>query len=108
LSPTCHATIEAEANYAASQLLFLQDRFVAEAMSLPVSMDSLKILKQRFGNSNASTLWRMVEQYAGPHPLLGIVSEHPHRLRTRPKRRLNHNGLKSVRVASVQCNQRRF
>jgi Zn-dependent peptidase ImmA (M78 family) len=80
LSPTCHATIEAEANYAASQLLFLQDRFVAEAMSLPVSMDSLKVLRQRFGNSNASTLWRMVEQYAGSHPLLGIVSEHPHRL----------------------------
>ena len=80
LSPTCHAAIEAEANYADGQLLFMQDRFVADAMSLPVSMDSLKTLKQRFGNSNASTLWRMVEQYAGSHPLLGIVSEHPHRL----------------------------
>ncbi len=80
LSPSCHAAIEAEANYAAGQLLFLQDRFVAELMSLPISMASLQILKKRFGNSNASTLWRMVEEYAGPHPLLGIVSEHPHRL----------------------------
>lgn len=80
LSLSCHATIETEANYAAGQLLFLQDRFVTELMSLPVSMATLKILKQRFGNSNASTLWRMVEQHAGPHPLLGIVSEHPHRL----------------------------
>ncbi len=80
LSPSCHATIEAEANYAAGQLLFMQDRFVAELMSLPISIASLKLLHKRFGNSNASTLWRMVEQYAGPHPLLGIVSEHPHRL----------------------------
>lgn len=78
LNPDCHATIEAEANYAAGQLLFLQNRFVEEAMSLPVCMDSVKLLKGRFGNSNASTLWRFVEQYAGPQPLLGIVSEHPH------------------------------
>lgn len=78
LNPTCHAIIEAEANYAAGQLLFLQERFVRELMSLPISMDSLKIHKKRFGNSNASTLFRMVEQYAGPQPLLGIVSEHPH------------------------------
>lgn len=80
LSPSCHAKIEAEANYATGQLLFLQDRFVAEMMSLPISIASLKTLHKRFGNSNASTLWRMVEQYAGPHPLLGIVSDHPHRL----------------------------
>jgi Zn-dependent peptidase ImmA (M78 family) len=80
LSPTCHAAIEAEANYAAGQLLFLQDRFIAELMSSPISMKSLKNLHKRYGNSNASTLWRMVEQYAGPHPVLGIVSEHPHRL----------------------------
>ena len=80
LNPACHAIIEAEANYAAGQLLFLQQRFVDEAGSLPASMASLKLLKQRFGNSNASTLWRLVEEYPGPEPLLGIVSEHPHRL----------------------------
>lgn len=80
LSPTCHAIIEAEANYADGQLLFLQGRFVEELMSLPFSMQSMQTLKKRFGNSNASTLWRMVEEYVGPHPVLGIVSEHPHRL----------------------------
>lgn len=80
LSPACHAAIEAEANYAAGHLLFMQDRFAAELMSSPLSMASLKALHQRFGNSHASTLWRMVEQYAGPHPLIGIVSEHPHYL----------------------------
>lgn len=80
LSPDCHATIEAEANYAAGRLLFLQDRFVNEARSMPISLDTLRILKERFGNSNASTLWRMVEECAGGTPLVGIVSEHPHRL----------------------------
>jgi Zn-dependent peptidase ImmA (M78 family) len=80
LSPTCHAVIEAEANYAAGQLLFLQERFVEEARSVPVSLNSLKGLSQRFGNSNASTLWRFVEECAGATPVVGIVSEHPHRL----------------------------
>lgn len=80
LSLDCHAAIEAEANYAAGQLLFLQKRFVEEAMSLPVSIASIKHLKQQFGNSNASTLWRFVEQHAGAAPLVGIVSDHPHRL----------------------------
>ena len=37
LSPTCQAKIEAEANYADGQLLFMQDRFVDEAMAMPVS-----------------------------------------------------------------------
>ncbi len=80
LSPDCHATIEAEANFAAGQLLFMQERFIEEARSVPVSLDSLKRLHQRFGNSNASTLWRLVEECAGTTPMVGIVSEHPHRL----------------------------
>ncbi|MCH8062799.1 MAG: ImmA/IrrE family metallo-endopeptidase, partial [Chloroflexi bacterium] len=33
LSPACHATIEAEANYTCGQLLFLRERFVDEVMS---------------------------------------------------------------------------
>jgi Zn-dependent peptidase ImmA (M78 family) len=80
LSPTCHAIIEAEANYAAGQLLFMQKRFVDEARSTPLSLESLKVLAQRFGNSNVSTLWRLVEECAGSTPIVGIVSEHPHRL----------------------------
>lgn len=80
LSPACHAIIEAEANYATGQLLFLQDRFIEEARSVPISLASLKSLKVRFGNSNVSTLWRLVEECAGTSPVVGIVSEHPHRL----------------------------
>lgn len=78
LSPTCQAKIEAEANYADGQLLFMQNRFVEESMAMPVSIESVKKLKQKFGNSNASTLYRLVEEYRGPEPLVGIVSEHPH------------------------------
>jgi len=77
LSLACHATIEAEANYAGGQLLFLQDRFIEEAMSRPVTMETIKILKGIFGNTWTSTLWRFIEQYRGPEPLVGVVSVHP-------------------------------
>jgi len=80
LSQGCHATIEAEANYAAGQLLFMQDRFMEEARSMPMSISSLKLLQNRFENSSTSTLWRLVEECAGPKPVVAIVSEHPHRL----------------------------
>lgn len=79
LSPSCHAIIEAEANYASGQLLFMQDRFIEEARASPVSLTLQRALAKRFGNSNASTLWRLVEECAGTTPLVGIVSEHPHR-----------------------------
>ncbi|GAA4446223.1 hypothetical protein [Novipirellula rosea] len=80
LSPACHATIEAEANYACGQLLFLQNRFVEEAMDMPVSMATIKQLKTTFDNTWTSTLWRYVEDYRGPEPMVGIVCPHPRRL----------------------------
>ncbi len=78
LSPSCHAKIEAEANYACGQLLFMQDRFVEELMSRPMKLSSLESHTKTFRNSKASTLWRMVEEYKGSHAVVGIVSEHPH------------------------------
>lgn len=80
LSPACHATIEAEANYACGQLLFLQERFVDEMMSLSLTIDSVNYLADLFGNTRTSTLWRLVEQYRGSKPIVGIVSCHPIRL----------------------------
>ena len=77
LNPSCHATIEAEANYAAGQLLFLKDRFVAEAMSSELSFKNVKRLQRSFKNTLTSTLWRYVEEYRGDDPLIGIVSGHP-------------------------------
>lgn len=79
LSRSCYAQIEAEANFACGQLLFLQDRFVEEANSLPLKFDSVKTLKGRFGNTQTSTLWRLVEEYRGAKALVGIISVHPRR-----------------------------
>src|SRR5690606_37942068 len=77
LSPACHAKIEAEANYTSGQLVFMQERFVEELMGLPLSIDSLRQHSSTFGNSKATTLWRMVEEYQGAQAVVGIVSGHP-------------------------------
>ncbi len=42
LTPSCHSKIEAEANYGCGQLVFLQNRFVDEAMSYSPSIESVK------------------------------------------------------------------
>ena len=46
-------------------------------MSYTPSIESVKILKQSFGNSHTATLWRLVEKYRGQEPIVGIVSGHP-------------------------------
>ncbi len=77
LSPACHAVIEAEANFACGQLLFLQQRFVDDAMSLAVEFKSISALHARYGNTLTSTLWRFIESHQGSRPLVAIVSSHP-------------------------------
>lgn len=78
LTPTCHAQIEHEANYAAGRLLFLGGRFADEARSSPPSLDTIRRLSKTFGNTMTSTLWRYVEQAHGEKPLVALVSGHPH------------------------------
>jgi Zn-dependent peptidase ImmA (M78 family) len=78
LNPMCHAKIEAEANYASGQLLFLKDRFVEQLMSKQLDFQHLKNLSTSFGNTMTTTLWRLVEEYRGPEAVVGIVSGHPH------------------------------
>jgi hypothetical protein len=77
LTPACHEQIEAEANYAAGQLLFLQDQFLEEARSLSPNLDSVKALKERYQNTITTTLWRYVE--LNPGLVVGAISGHPHR-----------------------------
>ena len=48
LDPACHAVIEAEANYGAGRLLFLQDQFSLEARALPLSFTSIIDLSRRY------------------------------------------------------------
>lgn len=78
LTPACHEVMEAEANYAAGQLLFLADRFRAEAISVPPSLDLVRKLSKTFGNTVTSTLWRLVEQAHGDRPMVALVTGHPH------------------------------
>ncbi len=61
LDPICHAIVEAEANYTASQLLFLQQRFSQEARDGVLEFKTINAISRRFGNTLTTTFWRMVE-----------------------------------------------
>lgn len=78
LDPECHATLEAEANYGAGRLLFLQDRFATEARDMVMSFDSIRQLAKRYNNSIVSTFWRAVEERNPSTPVFGMISVHPH------------------------------
>lgn len=77
LDPVCHAIVEAEANYAASRLLFLQGRFAADARDVELSFKSINSLAKRYGNTITSTLWRIVEDREPNRPIFGMVTAHP-------------------------------
>ncbi len=78
LLPECRATLEAEANYGAGRLLFLQDRLALEAKDLALNFSSVKQLAVRYRNSIQSTFWRMVEDRDPAVPTFGVISVHPH------------------------------
>jgi hypothetical protein len=78
LRPESHAQMEAEANFAAGQLLFLQGRFGDEANDVPFGINAVTTLSGRYGNTITSTLWRYVEHAFPSIPVLGVVSGHPH------------------------------
>ena len=78
LDPTCHAVLEAEANYGAGRLLFLDEKFGVEARDLALSFKSIKLLQKRYDNSIISTFWRIVEDRNPLQPVFGMVSIHPH------------------------------
>lgn len=75
LSLECHEQVEAEANYAAGQLIFLRSRFREEFLSSAASMKSVRSLADRYGNTITSTLWRAVETMEVP--AFGLVGAHP-------------------------------
>ena len=77
LTPSCHQQIEAEANYAAGQLLFLGNRFVVESQSLSPGIEAVRTLQDRYSNTLTTTLWRYVE--LSSNAVVGAISGHPHR-----------------------------
>lgn len=78
LAPACHDKLEAEANYAAGRLLFLGDRFIEECASVAPGFDTLKQLKDRFGNTFSTTLWRSIMVWGRETPVVGLITGHPH------------------------------
>jgi hypothetical protein len=77
IDPFCHDHLETEANFAAGQLLFMQDRFKNEAVDSPISLQSIRNLSKIFQNTLTSTLWRFVEEACQGLPAIGIVCSHP-------------------------------
>ena len=77
LDPRCQAMIEAEANYGAGQLLFLQGRFVGDARDCDLTWKNLQALKNRYRNTLTTTLWHAVEERDPDAPLLGLIGRHP-------------------------------
>jgi hypothetical protein len=76
LTPGCALQLEAEANFGAGRLLFLQDKFRSHLGGGRTSLDEIKELATCFGNSITSTMWRAIETV--DYPALGIISDHPH------------------------------
>lgn len=84
LTPTCHAIMEAEANYAAGQLLFLAELFRTDACDSEPSLQHVRQLSERFGNTMTSTLWRFIEQGHSGRPMVALVTGHPHPAKRKP------------------------
>ena len=85
LRPTCYEKLEAEANYGSGQLLFMVDRFSAEARDSPKTIKAISALSNKFGNTITMTLWRFIEEAHKGEPLFGMVSIHPNNLDNRDK-----------------------
>ena len=77
MKQACLDKVEAEANYGAGQLLFLRERFAAEALDSAPTVELVKVLAKSFKNTHASTLWRLVETAGREHPILGVMHYHP-------------------------------
>jgi hypothetical protein len=76
LAPDCIIQMEAEANYGAGRLVFLQDRFSEEVLASPIDLNGVSRLAKLYSNTITSTLWRVVETLDVPS--FGIVCQHPH------------------------------
>lgn len=75
LTANCHETMEAEANYGASRLLFLRDKFKAHALSCKPTLTHVGDLKKRFGNTITTTFYSLIE--ALDVPAFGLITGHP-------------------------------
>jgi Zn-dependent peptidase ImmA (M78 family) len=80
-----HIDLEAEANYGAGRLLFLQDIFTQHVKGVQHTLKSLNKVADGFGNSWTSTLYRTVEIL--DVPAFAIIGGHPVRKNSEEKTR---------------------
>lgn len=76
LTPDCHEQVEAEANYGAGRLLFLQGIFDEFVRSSKPCFELVQEAQKEFGNTLTTSFWRLVETI--DIPALGVVGKHPH------------------------------
>lgn len=76
VTPSCHEQVEAEANYGAGRLLFLQSIFDDYVKSSVANFDLVQGAQKSFGNTLTTTFWRVVESLE--IPALGVIGKHPH------------------------------
>lgn len=76
LSPDCHETIEAEANFGSGMLLFPNKVFTEARLSSQLSLSHIRALSKHFGNTITSTLWRSVEN--NEEVCFSTIGQHPH------------------------------
>lgn len=76
LDPEYHDMLEQEANYCASALTFMGNKFTTDALDTTPSWKNIEGLKARYKTSATSTLRRYVE-HSHNRPMLGIVSVPP-------------------------------
>ena len=67
-----------EARFGAGRLLCLHERPTGVSRSLQVLIDTIHALKDVFGNTISSTLYRFVEAAGGDRPIVGMITGHPH------------------------------
>lgn len=77
LVESCHIAIEAEANYAAGRLLFMQEQFDQRIVGVSHTLKSLQKVANDFGNSWTATLYRAVETLDTPS--FAVIGSHPRR-----------------------------
>lgn len=77
LSPSCHQTMEAEANYGGRRLIFMGGQFQLEARDVAINWNSIEAMKKRYGNTYTTTLWQFVCERDPMHPVFGMISRHP-------------------------------
>lgn len=75
LNLACREQIEAEANYGAGRLLFLQDKFEKEVKGIRHTLKGLGGIAKRYDNSWTSTLYRTAETL--DIPAFAVIGSHP-------------------------------